>query len=338
MATYEYAQRVGPLVEVPAVLREMGVDPVAVLARAGLAADALDKSAFMIPFAAFGAVLAAGAEATACPHFGLMIGRRSRVEHYGPVGKLVSHAPSLGKAMQDFVRNHHRYIRGSVFHLLVGELRCMLSYSVEAPRVTGLSQIFDTAMASAFVVFRELSGMVPFEVRLSSNTPGNLAPYVELFGLRPRFNAPLTALEFFPRQLEAPLPAANPALRAEFEAIVEAYWQVEQPDVSSRTTREIVARLCSDNSEKQAIAAALGMHPRTLTRRLHEEETSFRELTRQGHREVASQLLLGTRLTVARIAKAMGYSDSAAFVKAFHHDTGMTPGEWRAQHGHAEVE
>jgi AraC-like DNA-binding protein len=63
---------------------------------------------------------------------------------------------------------------------------------------------------------------------------------------------------------------------------------------------------------------------RTLRRRLADQGIGFSELVEQERREKAFALL-HTQLSVAAIAERLGYSTSAAFVRAFHRWTGTTP-------------
>ena len=84
-------QRVGAFTGVPTLLRELGADPKRVLARAGLAHDALNDPDKRIPFGALGRLLEFSAQATHHPQFGLLAGRMWRLEDYGDVGKLIRH-------------------------------------------------------------------------------------------------------------------------------------------------------------------------------------------------------------------------------------------------------
>jgi hypothetical protein len=83
-----WTQRVGGLVEIPGLLRDLGADAAEVLARAGLAAGALDHADTRIPFAAAETLLGECAAATGCAHFGLLAGQRWHLSHFGTLGQL----------------------------------------------------------------------------------------------------------------------------------------------------------------------------------------------------------------------------------------------------------
>ena len=77
------------------------------------------------------------------------------------------------------------------------------------------------------------------------------------------------------------------------------------------------------------VASRLGLHPRTLERRLEQENTRF-EILKDGVRLAMSRELLAfTDLTSSDIAATVGYATPSAFLRAFRRWTGQAPGSWR---------
>jgi AraC-like DNA-binding protein len=79
-----------------------------------------------------------------------------------------------------------------------------------------------------------------------------------------------------------------------------------------------------------AVARQLKMSPRSLRRRLQEEDTSFREVVDELRMYVAIKYLRDTALTVEDIADAVGFDDAAGFRRAFHRWTQSSPQEFRS--------
>jgi hypothetical protein len=73
----EGQQRIGALVELPQVLRELGEDPATVIVGAGVYPDSLRNPENAISFVELGRLLEACVAATRCEHFGLLLGQRS---------------------------------------------------------------------------------------------------------------------------------------------------------------------------------------------------------------------------------------------------------------------
>jgi AraC-like DNA-binding protein len=71
------------------------------------------------------------------------------------------------------------------------------------------------------------------------------------------------------------------------------------------------------------------MSRRTLARQLAEEGTSFEALLDEVRLGVALQGLTGSELNVQDVAFLLGYSETAAFSRAFRRWTGQSPAEYR---------
>lgn len=81
--------------------------------------------------------------------------------------------------------------------------------------------------------------------------------------------------------------------------------------------------------QKAEIAKLLGVSERSLTRQLASESTSYNELFAEVQSERAENLLGNPKLKISEVAYRMGYSDPAAFTRAFTAWKGTTPSEWR---------
>jgi AraC-like DNA-binding protein len=79
-----------------------------------------------------------------------------------------------------------------------------------------------------------------------------------------------------------------------------------------------------------AVAGQLGLHPKSLSRRLSARGTSFRQLVEEVRFD-RSRRLLERGLPVDDVATRVGYSDASAFSRAFKRWTGSTPRAYAAE-------
>ncbi len=77
------------------------------------------------------------------------------------------------------------------------------------------------------------------------------------------------------------------------------------------------------------IAARLHQSPRTVSRRLEEEGSSFRAIKDALRRDMALARLAKTKDSIAQVAADLGYADPSAFYRAFVDWTGMAPLHYR---------
>jgi AraC-like DNA-binding protein len=82
----------------------------------------------------------------------------------------------------------------------------------------------------------------------------------------------------------------------------------------------------------EVIASRLGTSPRTLQRRLREEEqTSHKQLLDEIRHALALRYLDTEGLSIGEAAFLLGFSEPSAFHRAFKRWTGATPGAYRRQ-------
>ncbi|MFT6905571.1 MAG: AraC-like DNA-binding protein [Oleiphilaceae bacterium] len=84
-----------------------------------------------------------------------------------------------------------------------------------------------------------------------------------------------------------------------------------------------------DNMSFDEVASELNMTTHTIRRRLKEEGNSFQEIKDSIRREQALTLLENNTLTLLSISEKLGFSETAAFNRAFKKWTGATPGAYR---------
>jgi AraC-like DNA-binding protein len=73
----------------------------------------------------------------------------------------------------------------------------------------------------------------------------------------------------------------------------------------------------------------LGMHKRTLNRRLVEQGTTIAAILSEVRFQLARQLLSNTALPFVEIATALNYADASTFSRAFRGWAGTSPSAWR---------
>jgi AraC-like DNA-binding protein len=96
--------------------------------------------------------------------------------------------------------------------------------------------------------------------------------------------------------------------------------------------RAIDQRLGRDLVGARDIARTLGCSRQTLYRRLKAEGHTFEDVLDRLRREQALRLLRNSRLTIQSIGYRLGYSDPAAFSRAFKRWTGVSPRTHRQGH------
>ena len=126
------------------------------------------------------------------------------------------------------------------------------------------------------------------------------------------------------------LPLSDAALHGMLIREYQAYYSKE----------DAVARVCSlinshalagrfDDLDFCSVAMRIGVHPRTLQRKLRRHRLSFRDLINKARIESADRMLANGRHSLTEIACRIGYSDVTSFIRAYRNSMGRTPGSAR---------
>ena len=147
-------------------------------------------------------------------------------------------------------------------------------------------------------------------------------------------NAPETSIAIHKRVFDLPLRRPDPSLFAYLERHARSLESQLRDDhsLTERVRQCLVERLRDGEPEQREIARLLGLHERTLQRRLRAEQTTFAQLLDSVRSELARMFLGDPRLAVFEIAYLLGFSEPSAFQRAFRRWTGQTPREYRRTH------
>ena len=110
--------------------------------------------------------------------------------------------------------------------------------------------------------------------------------------------------------------------------MIESLETDEHPFVG-RVRAAVGLTLQRGTGDLASVARALDVGARTLQRRLAAEGRNFRAVVDDARRELAKQYLADRAQSLANIALLLGFSEQAAFQRAFVRWTGVTPGRFR---------
>lgn len=161
--------------------------------------------------------------------------------------------------------------------------------------------------------------------------PLHVNAYKKVFGDNILFDEVENALFFDKIQLEMKTSYDNPYLLSVFEKEAEQSLGIS---VHGSLKEQVLGYILIATGELdvslESVAQKVGMHPRTLQKKLKEEGESFVVLLGEVRQKLAAHYLQ-KGLDTPTIASYLGYSEPSPFLRAFKKWYGMSPKAWLAQ-------
>ncbi|HEX8037904.1 MAG TPA: AraC family transcriptional regulator ligand-binding domain-containing protein [Chryseosolibacter sp.] len=166
-------------------------------------------------------------------------------------------------------------------------------------------------LAATMNFIRLLSGRTVFPIRVmyrSSERVADISEHRRIFGCAPSYDQKGNGMVFNISDLQIPILGYHPQLSSVIEKLLQDRLQELEKGVRFTTkVREAISiNYQFDFPQLENIAVALNITPRTLQRKLQDENTTYRELSDAIRYELASTLLKYQDLTISEIAYKLG--------------------------------
>lgn len=173
---------------------------------------------------------------------------------------------------------------------------------------------------------------IPFtSTHFSYAAPAHAAEYRAMYSGQLCYQKSRSGFTLHPRYLQLPIVRSESELAVFLKA--SPAFILHRPDQDERLQTKVRLLLQEYNFEQmpdlEQISAALCLTSRTLRRKLQEEGSSLREIKEGLRRDFAIKLLKAEHLSIAEIGEKAGFSETAAFCRAFKRWTGQSPALWR---------
>lgn len=324
-----------------------GADRRALLERSGVRPDDLAGQDNRVPLSNYVALMEAGVESCREPALALLFGESSRFQDISVVGLIGEASETTEEARRQINRyarlilddddgrfaDHLELVRdgGEVWLRYASRLYAdhpLLTESAFARVVCGAREYFGAAHDPAKWPY-------PKALHFTHREPSYRAEYERVFGVPLVFGSHMNAMQMDEEFLSIRMPRAN---RYVFGVLSEHADALLKSLEDAKTTRGRVESLLmpvlhTGEAGMDLIAGQLGVSRPTLFRRLKAEGTTFEKVLDELRHKLALHYLRGRKVSVNETAYLVGFSDPAAFSRAFKRWTGASPRAVRAAKG-----
>ncbi len=317
------------------VTRLLRINPVTLLRQAGLSRALIALPDQMIPANAVVKLLESTADASGCQTIGLQMAQSRSIADFGAISLVIAHQPTLRDALQIMI--DYRHLLNETLMLLIEESGDQVIIREEIAIGEGLAarQASELALAILFRLCEAVLGphWQPQSAHFIHDAPAELDLHRRTFRCRLAFGSEFNGLVFSARDLDRPIPLANPALATHALDMLGRLTDSPRRSVRDDVCQSISFLLPTGRASIATVAQALGLTVRTLQRRLDAEGEQFGTLVTLVRREAALRYLANPHFKLVHISELLGYASQGAFSRWFLASFGVQPSKFADHQG-----
>jgi AraC-like DNA-binding protein len=316
----------------PELVAELGYHAETFLLAAGIERASVGDPDAFISYRAAIDLLESASQTTGSADLGRRLATRQGIDILGPVGVAARTAPTVGAALAAV--GHYLSVYSPAITTTVepapSPSQARFVFTIMLDRLPEHGQAIELSLGVALRILRLLIGRhySPVTVHLPHSPIGPRRGYTQYFGTRVRFDEPFAGFTINRVDLARPLQSDS-----EVHTIVQRYLRSVAPahgDELCEPVRRMIRRMLpAGGPALEPIATQFAMHPRTLQRRLADEDATFAGLVEEVRRDVVVHYLRTTQLPLSQLAAVAGYSEQSALTRSCQRWFGSSPSAYR---------
>lgn len=311
------------------IVEQLGGDADEILAAAHVDVKALKDLERYMPLRAFIDSQEIAAERLHRRDFGLLLGSSQDLSVLGALSIAIANSATPREGIDICARYLHVHNPALTMTLapVPRTTREFLDLHLDMRRPMKREQNSERMLASIHKALRQLGGPTykPSQVWFLHEAMSPIATYRKIFGVTPLFNRPRMGISVERSMLDRWRSGGSAQLRQIAETYLRQLSPPQEKTFSIRVASVARSLLRGKECTPEQAALALGIHPRTLQRRLQAEGTSFEKIKDEVRRVTAESLLGQPNVSLSQIALMLDYADSSTFSRSCRRWFGEAP-------------
>lgn len=316
------------LVETVTALRG---DPDAVLRMAGINGRAVQQPESWISFRDLVAAYEYAATGTGCSSFGLRLTAERDLSYLGPLVLIFKYSDTLENGLRSSIKYLAVQNTGFEVSLDTGDDVANWVFKLPDNMRYQASQWVEESLLTSLKLLRVFLGddYLPLEICCKHSAISDLKTYQEYFGMNVSFDAGYDGILVDRKDLDVSNPIGDRETFRFLNGYLESRVSRTNTGIAA-TVRSLLRNLIPTGKFSiDVVADQLGVHRRTLQRRLERSGSNYVELLDQCRSQMAIEFLQTSNLPMVNLAHMLGYADQSAFNHAFKRWHGRSPHAWR---------
>jgi AraC-like DNA-binding protein len=316
------------------VVRGLGGDPSSLMLAAGIEPSSLSQVGGKISLRATAALLENSARVLNCPDLGLRLAERQNgTSIMKPLDRLLSNAPTVGESMYCCMCYMGAFSSGICATLEHDAARQMHFFRIELllDGFAALPQITEQIALLTYNAVVSLSAGVarPREIWFSHLRVSRARVYAQRFGIPLKFGQAFDGVFLKDADFNTRIVDGDPSVFVSETRTIAARFAAQPPGIEVQVRQAIGRALAEAECTRERVAASLGIHSRTLQRRLRKIGLSFEAIRDEVRRNLAVRYLARSDLRLSEIVGRLGYSEPAVLSRSCRRWFATTPSELR---------
>jgi AraC-like DNA-binding protein len=248
----------------------------------------------------------------------------------GPLQLIVSYSQNLRSGFEAFCRFASVQNTGYRPYLDVGPEEATFQLVLTSQLRRWGEQWMEDSLVTALRLLRGCLGAkyAPRRISLRHAAISDQTTYERYFGGDVQMQAPVDGVTIDRRDLEVVNARRDDEVLSVLSDFMRADAVPARTDVNGQVKSILRRSLSTGELSIEAVADQIGIHKRTLQRRLQETGTTFADLLDEVRADVAKHYVASGQLPLTRVALLLGFSDQSAFNHAFRRWFQRCPTEW----------
>jgi len=315
--------------------RSVGLDPVRMMKTAGLPPAMLSDKDTLISVDAVATLLEESARESGQEAFGLLLAETRRISNLGVLAAVLREEPTLRAALASLAR--YMCMQNGGLRLWVDDMGqfTMIFLQLKLQKHGISRQGIEMAAGITLSTLRALThdDFAPVSVCFTHGRPRSLEVHKRVLGAPIDFLHPFNAMVCRSRDLDQPIPAADPELGDALKRWLDQQLTESKDEPLDRVRQVARVLIPSGTCSVERIAEHLGTHRRTLNRQLAVEGESVSTVIEGVRAEMAQSYLTGGVRNFYEVGHLLGFASGAEFSRWFRGHFGITASEWMAVRG-----
>ena len=328
--------RVDALRNFTGLVTGLGGDALSLLRKARIDPAILDNRNAVIAYRAMVQLLERAALELQCPDFGMRLALAQQgTKVLGPLDVAMRNSQTVGNAFRYCADHLQAYSTATQIRIesMPVEHSIFMRFEILLARLPHQRQAVEHALLLTQHVAQSISAghARAREIWFTHEPMAPLSTYHANFNAVPRFGQRMNGLFFHERDFDLSIPGMDPQLYEIATTFIDHRFPRAAMTLSARA-RAVINRCLADGiCTHEYVASVVGLHPRTLQRRLREEGTTFEEIKDDVRREVALRCLKQRNIPLVRVAEILGYSETSVLSRSCYRWFARSPRQLRSQ-------